>query len=484
MEKGGIQIIARGNAEPNNDIVIEIAGALFEGTSGRGGNFAIEVTLGAHGENDLLLFSKDAAGNNSVDPARVTVIRNNPPTMRFLQPRAGGGLNHGAKIFFEAQDPDGDEVTAPTLSYRKRGGEIKLLASEATNGEFFWNVSNFVEGTYELLLTATDGTSSNTLVHEVVVDNTVPTASFKPLGITKFNEEFVLSVRGTARDNFSGVEFVEYSIEPGNWFKATITSGYRERNATYKFTYPFSLSDGTYHLSVRATDVGGNVSPIAKPQEFVIDTTPPRIGSYILSASDIILFPEDGAFVLIEGTGAHIRISLERDTEQARVAIGEHTVTLERIGGLWEADLSFPDQGTFPLLISAEDSFGKKITRYAIGTVRVEARGNVISSDGVGIEGVKMNVLTKRVEDNTWVPWQAEAFGLQNPLVTNNAGEYTLLLPAGTYQILLEKQSFRRVRSSVFSVTQPRFVIVDFELTRREGLRGFWENMLEKFMIF
>lgn len=480
-EKAGVQIRVGGTAEADNQIIVSNGSLVFEGLSDDKGNFDVEVTLREHGENILKISATDPAGNKSKTEATLIVIKNNPPKLKFLWPRINGGLNRLAEIVFEIQDPDLDPIKESSLSYRKRGDQAKIiLARNLRDNTFSWEVSNFQEGFYELTLEATDGVSPNAITREFIIDNAPPEVSFEPLEKTSFNQAFTLIVTGRARDNFSGIEYVEYSLDLENWFKALITSGYKEKTATFQVKHPFELQDGNYQLTFRASDVSGNVSKLSESQEIIVDTTSPRIGSYTLSVGTIMLLPGNGSFKIPMATKVKLVISLEEDTQRANLLIGNQRVELIKKVGLWENEFSLSDREEREILISAEDILGNQTRDKEIGTIETIERPRVLSLEEVPIEGVKMTVLVFDIENQSWVRWQGEAYDLSNPVLTDESGQYQLLLPTGKYQILLQKSGFKRLKSSSFEFLHSQFINFDFKLEPRSGLRGFFEDLIEK----
>jgi len=132
------------------------------------------------------------------------------------------------------------------------------------------------------------------------------------------------------------------------------------------------------------------------------------------------------------------------------------------------------------LTIEAEDSLGNTVSGKEMGRIEVESKGSVVSGeDRTAVENVRMSILVINEEDQSLVRWQAEPYGFINPITTGRGGIYELMLPGGTYQILMQKQGFQRLRTSSFSLLNPRFITVDFELEERRGIRGLFEDFVE-----
>lgn len=481
-EKAGVQIEVTGKAEPNTKISIINIENTSEGIVGENGDFALMVDIKEKGVNILQVTSSDDAGNVS-GQAQVTVTYNNPPFLNILWPREGGGLNHSSEIIFEIIDNELDAIEDSELSYRRVGEEAThSLARNMADNTLLWNVSNLEEGSYELLLYASDGILEDTLVRHFIIDNTKPEVDQAVVASTVFTESVPLSADSSAQDELSGIEYVEYSVDAENWYKAIITDGYKETNAESTFTHPALLPDGKHIVSFRATDVAGNVSEETPAREIVVDTSPPRIGSFTLSTGLFTLFPEGRTFTILENTELLFTQSIERDAQSAHLGVGDTEFPLQFEAGLWNTEIRGLSLGTHSLTISATDSFGSVTDKKDIGILSVVQRG-VVTFAGESVFGASMNILTFIEEDKTWREWQAESYGLENPIVTSERGLYSILLPSGKYRILLQKQGFQRLRSSDFTIINPRFINFNFLLEERRGIRGFLENIIEKIVI-
>ena len=481
IESAGVQIRIEGLAEADNKIIVENGPLTSEGLSDKEGNFDMEVTMREHGENILKISAIDPAGNKSEKETTLVLIKNNPPDLKFLWPRSNGGLNHIAEIVFEIQDRDLDPIKESILSYRRTGEESKIILAKNLKGNTLsWDVTNLHEGFYELILEATDMVSENSIIREFIIDNTPPQVSFEPLEKFTFTQSFTLTMTGAAQDNFSGVEYVEYSIDSKNWFKTLITTGYKEKAAHFQLKHPFELEDGTYGIAFKTTDVSGNVSEVSGSQKIVVDTTPPRIGSYTLSAGTIILLAEEEFFEVLDGAKTELTISLERDTKKAILSVGTQEIELVKEMDLWKGEISLSGIGEYELLISAEDFLGNKVEKKEIGTLKLVNKGRVVSSINEPVRGAQLNISIFSKENQSWTRWQAESYGLQNPVSTDRDGKYELLLPPGMYQISIRRSGFKRLKTSSFNLLNPNFITFDFELEPRKGLRGFLENLLEK----
>jgi len=477
----GVQITVTGTAEPQSMVTVTVGDKKFTGVTGGDGQFAVPgVTIRTHGGNSLSIFAVDIAENRS-EATTFSVLYNNPPTIKFLHPRAERGLNHEALVRWEIKDVDGDRARDITLSYRK-GAEATFttLVKNTSNSSYAFDVSNLPDaGDYQLKLEATDGITPVSATVPFFVDNEAPAISLTPFPETVFRKGFVLEASGRAYDNFSGVEFVEYSIDKIHWFKAVITDGFLSQAASFKVRHPFALEDGSYTVQFRSVDRAGNIST-AQSQEIIVDTTPPRVGSFTISQGGIVLFPVNGYFQTLFQSPMRLVISMEEDTRSAELFINKEKVLLRPSGGLWEADLPFATLGTSTLAVAAVDAVGNVLLPVTIGSVLVWPQGVVRAVGGEPLAGAKITVSVFNPDSDSFVRWDGESYDVSNPLTTDAVGEYALLLPEGRYRLTVQRVGFVRVRSSDIILSEPRFVSIDFTLLPRAGIQGVIENILEK----
>lgn len=487
-DTAGVQVGISGSSEPNSIINLMIDDKAFTGKTSSDGKFKVSATLRKHGQNNLRIFAVDAATNKS-EEEKISLIYNNPPAIKFIKPRPDRGLNHGAQIKWEIKDMDLDPVKNVVLSYRKGDQPFKVLVKDPVDNFFEWDVSDFVQGNdYQLKLEATDGVSPAQKIIDFFVDNTPPQISIDSLRETRFRKAFTLNMKGQASDNFSGIEFVEYSIDGEHWFKGTITAGYLKKEAEFKVKHPFELTDGTYNLGFRAIDVAGNISE-PQFQKIIIDTAPPRIGSYTLSKGILILFPEGEFFHVAKNSEWKFTISLESDTKEASLFVGDKEINLHknRSTGLWETGLIFPELKNYDIFISAKDLFDNSTEKRSIGSVEVAKAGKVFYQEDdlpKSIDDAKITVFIFNEENQSYRQWQAEEYDAQNPIFTSKLGEYDLFLPAGKYQVLIQKIGFKRLKSGGIIISKSGFLDVDFKLSKRGGVRGIFEDVLDKIRIF
>ena len=484
LKKAGIQITVNGRAEAGAILRIVSGEEVSEITIPSGGKFSVSgVTMRSHGKNELSAIVIDPAKNQS-PAAKFSYILNNPPEIKFTEPRKNRGLNHAAGIRWGISDPDGDTVSPATLSYRKDQKSPFIILLKDTKEEFFrWDTGIFPEGaSYQLKLEANDGASAGEKIIDVTIDHTPPKISLVPLGINYFKKDFNLILIGSARDNFSGIETVEYSMDAEHWFKAIITNGFEEKSAAFRIKHPFQLDDGQYEIKVRAIDFSGNISESVS-QNIVVDTSAPRIGSFLLKSDFHNIVSQNQQFIFPEGEVASFSISLENDAENATLAVGDKKIVLARDSttGLWQTEIPISTPGVYMLVLSAVDAFKNEVSGHPLGEIVSKPMPKVIDKESSsGLRQAEIIIDVYDAEANRWNTWQAEAYGSENPVLSGPSGEYRLLLPAGKYRLMIKKDGYTRIISEDFELETNNFVIEDFLLEKRSGIRGFFENIIEK----
>lgn len=471
---GGIQANVSGMAEAGADLEFVVNSRTYLTTAKSRGDFEFtNVTFLSHGINRYFLSSTDSAGN--ISKIEGFLVSNNAPRISLLTPQAGDFLSGTGQIKWRASDEDGDPLVYQIL-YRRKNKNWIVVSQNLTISEFDFDASKFPEGEYELKIIANDGLSeASAAVEKIFIDNIMPTINFDiagPIYASRVN----LLFSGSAGDNLSGIKFVEYSLDGKTWFKALIAEGYLQKKAVFVVRHPFELEDGEYNFGVRSIDAAGNISK-PKFEKIVVDSTPPRIGSFIISYGGISILPDQNVFTVIESAPLHFVISLEDDTQNAFLVFGGKRLELvkNKSTGLWEADILIDKTGTSTMSVLAEDFLENRTVGKVIGAVAAIPRGQTLPD-------AKITVFTRNIEDQSLTFWPADAYGLENPIFSDEDGKYLLLLPSGKYQLLIEKSGHQRLRVSDFEVLNPRFINFDFELKPRKGLRGRIEDILEKFL--
>lgn len=490
--EAGIQISVGGNSKPNTTVNVSVDGIIFSGKSDTFGKFLVtDVAIRKHGNNTIFLYAEDEAGNRS-GTNTLNLVYNNGPILSFLNPRQNRGLNHKTVIEFGVFDPDGDDIKRTILSLKKPGeSAFKPLDINSPDNKVELDVSAFDEGGgYDLKLESSDGVSVSSKIVAFFVDNTAPKILLNAVPNKNFKKDFRFEATGYAEDGLSGIEFVEYSLDGEHWFKAVLTKGFLTKKANFNIRHPFTLDDGEYEIKFRSVDVSGNHSAIIS-EKIVVDTMPPRMGSFELSYSGISMYPDVDGFKIIAGENIKFRVSFESDTKEAYLVIGDNKILLNRVtGNVWEGNASFGDIGYFDIKFDAKDIFGNEVKSKNIGILNIVNKGRLNVLFGKGeimnepVEGATIEVLVFSEDRQTFERWPGEYYNIENPTKSNELGNYFLFLPAGKYHLNIQKSGFVKLDTNEFVIFSGQFLNSDFAMKRREGIRGFVEDMLDKIMIF
>lgn len=480
----GAQITVSGRAEAGSTVTVYSGGLEVSTITSPTGAFAVgNVSLVKHGANTITVKVTDIAGNDSPVEA-LDVYYNNAPQVQLISPRSGRGLGAKAKIIWDVRDEDLDPVQTKSITIRRRsGGSLVVIASNPSGFEYDWSVpSDWPSGSYELSITATDGISDTVETALITIDRVKPTITFNQIVPAVFTSAVSLAGSGWAQDDLSGIEFVEYSLDSTNWQAALLASGFLSVRSSFNFRHHSQLGDGIYQVAVRARDGAGNISD-AKTQTITVDTTAPRIGSFSFYRDRLpVPVTADNKLIFTTGSQLLLRLSLESDAVMATATVGTVSIPLQRTSvGLWEGMIAFDQVGNYPLAISAADALGNVREGEVVSQIEVIASGQVFYRDEAGavlpVAGAEIEVWVLDQEAKTFRLWQGESFGSTNPVAVNDQGFYSLLLPAGTYQLRLDKSGFDRLVSSVFTVEANTMIHVDFQLQPSSGLLGWLWNI-------
>ena len=195
----------------------------------------------------------------------------------------------------------------------------------------------------------------------VIFDNQAPTLTMETLPSRLINNRFPV-VGGLARDDFSGIETVEYAINDSIWYRALIPSGLKTKEAMFKIVHPDGLADGQYQITARAIDRAGNISK-TKTQSLTIDATPPRIGSFILETDGKVIFPDKkGVLKVLPQSPLRFRLAIAGQPKKVKLSAngGEVNLKFNSSVKLWEADFKFDNEELINLRIEAEDEWENK----------------------------------------------------------------------------------------------------------------------------
>jgi hypothetical protein len=119
---------------------------------------------------------------------------------------------------------------------------------------------------------------------------------------------------------------------------------------------------------------------------------------------------------------------------------------------LWTADVILPSAGQFTLAVRAEDG-GKNILEKELIHIMALTPGTITSQAGA-TQKATITIYTKDNLTGSFIPWDAAAYGQQNPQKTSEKGTFSFYPPPGTYYLEIHRGfGYSDVVTSTFVTT-------------------------------
>jgi len=482
LELEGFQMIFEGKSEPEARIEFILEETKYEIVADKNGDFSIkDVNLKSHGFNNFSLSSVDLAENTFQMTNKV--ISNKLPEITALNLKEGDFLGGIKEINWQVKDLDNDPLNAQILYQKKDEEWISLIKKFAVKQNlanvYKWNLSKLNNGDYKIKLIINDGLNEIEKVLDIFVDNVFPSVEFTILG-PRVTKNVRPTFSGKASDDFSGIQYVEYSLDNINWYKGLISKGYQELTANFDFKHRFSLKDGNYKIQVRVSDRAGNTT-YSEPFNLTIDTIPPRIGSNLISSGALIIFPdEEGISRLFRDKDYQILISVAGEAKEVELRSGKIVFNLNfnNTTLLWESKFNFKEAADCTLEIKARDEAGNSQTKE-IAKLKVLSPGYVYNEkNNQPIKGAKITLYIFDEISNDWLIWDGGAFDQKNPQETSESGEYNFLVPPGKYKLEVSHRRYETVISKELEVKKNYLMLSNIPLTEKKGI---FDRILELF---
>ena len=166
------------------------------------------------------------------------------------------------KIKWKTENPDGDTLVY-RLYYREELGVTWRLISghdPLEKAEFDWDTEPVPDGYYRIKVVASDEKDNpeettltdSEISERVLVDNRKP----EVVGLAVKQPW----VSGLARDSYSTIKRVEYSLDGGAWRMVGALDGIFDSPAeAFRFKLPDGLAPGAHVVAVRALDEADNL---------------------------------------------------------------------------------------------------------------------------------------------------------------------------------------------------------------------------------
>ncbi|TKB04907.1 Ig-like domain repeat protein [Alteromonas portus] len=241
----------------------------FTATVDANGDFSADVPNPmADGNFDVTATATDAAGNTATDTVSGD-INSAAPTLS-LDP-LGSGNDTTPTISGNTDLAPGSTVTLTVTD--SAGNTQTFSAIVQGDGSFTADVpASLPEGDYSVTATATDGAGNSASVTENGgnIDTTAPSITIDTQGL---GNDATPSISGTTDLNAGDTVSISVTDNAGNTqtFTATV-----QNDGTYSADVPADLAEGSFSVTVTATDDAGN-SATAIDNSGVIDTAAPTI---------------------------------------------------------------------------------------------------------------------------------------------------------------------------------------------------------------
>ena len=241
----------------------------FTATVDANGDFSADVPNPmADGNFDVTATATDAAGNTATDTVSGD-INSAAPTLS-LDP-LGSGNDTTPTISGNTDLAPGSTVTLTVTD--SAGNTQTFSAIVQGDGSFTADVpASLPEGDYSVTATATDGAGNSASVTENGgnIDTTAPSITIDTQGL---GNDATPSISGTTDLNAGDTVSISVTDNAGNTqtFTATV-----QNDGTYSADVPADLAEGSFSVTVTATDDAGN-SATAIDNNGVIDTAAPTI---------------------------------------------------------------------------------------------------------------------------------------------------------------------------------------------------------------
>lgn len=284
------------------------------------------------------------------------------------------------------------------------------------------------------------------------------------------------NITGVVSDNKKGsLVNIEYSIDGGkNWLPVDDFGNPGGQQSEFSFL-PEIVDDGNYKILVRSKDAGDNVG-ISEEKTLVIDRLEPRIGGGFMTLGPLSL-PHDASGrvttlvgfdhqMILGAVGGATTIDLETKDQQ-------FSLVKNPDNGLWKGTLSFQKPGEFKLLGRAVDGANNK-TERELGAIMVLPKGQV-KSGGQPESRATISVFVFDTLSQAFTLWDGVSLGQVNPQTVEPDGEYTLELPAGRYYIEVAAPKVKKLKTTIFDLSQTTPINMPFSLEKKRGIQvGSW----------
>ncbi|EMF0720256.1 BapA prefix-like domain-containing protein [Citrobacter freundii] len=292
--------LLKGTGEAGSTITVyDGATAIGTATVLPGGSWSLQLNQPlSEGLHNLSAIATDTAGNASSAGNFTLTIDTTPPLAPVITSAEGligsetKTLSNGGSTKSTKPELSGTGEVGATITISDNNVEIGTAIVQANGTWTFIPKDPLSDGPHKLTATATD-VAGNTGIPSagftLTVDNLAPVKPSAPTMTDDANPITGTITNGITNDTtptFSGTgsagDRITIYLDSGNTPLGEVTVG---ADGSWSFTPTTPVAQGSYQVSITATDPAGNVSVRSDPVALSIDTTPPDV-PVITAASD------------------------------------------------------------------------------------------------------------------------------------------------------------------------------------------------------
>lgn len=133
--------------------------------------------------------------------------------------------------------------------------------------------------------------------------------------------------------------------------------------------------------------------------------------------------------------------------------------------------------GDYELVITFNNQDGSRLRLTK--EITVKTKGKIMEKKGDEEEPITFArvVVFKQTKTGDFVSWDGWLYGAENPIFTDQSGEYILSLPPGIYYLRVDAAKYETYHSGIYVLDQPTIIREDIylEQTSRNAWDRFWE---------